>query len=141
MLINNIEHLLAYNHSVEKRAADAEARGEKVFPISVEVKEYKKTRSIEANDRHWAILRQIAYWMAKKGEVHEPEIWHIYFLREFMESRIETIKGKPMQVYASHNKTPKQFSDFDETICAWAADNEITIMDKEEWKKFKEASR
>ncbi len=106
----------------------------------VEVKEYRRQRSLEANRRHWSLLSQISYWMAKRGEKHSSENWHHYFLQEFTEPITDVIKGKMIQEWTSKKMTSFEFNEFCNEIEAFAGDNEITLMDLEQWREFRRAS-
>ena len=98
----------------------------------------EKVRTTVQNARHWAILTQIAYWRAKKGEDYAPETWHEFFKQKFLEPDVSIIEGGVIVKYHSKGESTIVFSDFDELICAWAGEREITILDKEQWQEFKQ---
>ena len=95
------------------------------------------TRSQRQNRRYFAILEQIAYWMAQKGEKHSKEVFHLYFKQEFLEPNSEVVKGKLILDYESKKLPMNHFNDYMEKVCAWAANEGITILDEQEWAEFR----
>ena len=95
------------------------------------------TRSQRQNRRHWAILEQISYWQGLKGNKYSTETWHEYFKQELLEPDSTVIKGRLVLKYDSRNLSTKDFNEFDEKICAWAANEGITILDEQEWAEFR----
>lgn len=107
------------------------------------VSEYKANRSLEQNKRHWAILEQVQYWQAKKGDIKTKEGWHDYFLHYFCQP-VESyeVNGKWVDRYSSKDMSTKEFSEWDEMIEAHAVtDLDINLLGPDEWQEFKLAMR
>ncbi len=127
-------------HKAKAAAAEYILNLPKKPVTEVTVKVYSRQRSLEANARHWSLLSQIQYWMAKRGEDHSAETWHLYFLSEFDEPETNVVKGKMVQRYSSKEMTSFQFNEYCNEIEAWAGDNEITLLGLEEWRAFRKQS-
>ena len=103
-------------------------------PFTVTVERYKKRRSVEANNRYWAILTFIAaeaYRLKITDKYYEPEYFHEHFKREFLGKRV-VINGDILILPESTaNKSTTEFSDFVTQVEAWAAQNGILIPNEE----------
>ena len=96
-------------------------------PMSVEVKPYKKRRSVDQNSRMWALITQISQQMPPHmdGVWHSPEAWHEYFKRRFLGVEPGPF-GKPIPKSTAKLITV-EFCSYCDEIEAWAAGEGIVL--------------
>ena len=94
----------------------------------VTIEPYQKARSLEQNNRYWAMLRQIAQEMPQDmdGEYHRPEVWHEYFKKEFIGCDVLQIDGEA-HLLPKDSKTlgVMDFMEFMGQVELWAIEHNI----------------
>jgi len=96
-------------------------------PYQVEVKRYRKKRSVEANARYWSIVSAIAHGMAEQmdGEYHHPEVWHEWLATRFL-GVVPGPFGDPVRKSTARLNT-SDFSEYMEEVEAWAAEQGVLL--------------
>jgi hypothetical protein len=92
------------------------------WPVAVEVKPHKSSRSVEQNARYWALLTEISQQAPSSmgGEWHSPEVWHEYCAKRFLGMEAGPF-GHGVRKRSSQLKV-SEFADYMSQIEAWAAD-------------------
>ena len=106
-------------------------------PLLVDIGPYKRNRSLEQNRRHWAMLDDIANYMASvmDGEWYSPACWHELFCQRFLGTQVIKICNVPggnvtefghdeykVARHRSSKLSVSEFRDLDEQIEAYMAD-------------------
>lgn len=97
------------------------------------IAEHLNNRSIEQNDRMWAILTEVAEQVADEtGKYYSPETWHSYMKAKFLGKDTIVIDGSVELVERSSKKLKvKAFADYMTQIEAWAVEHGVNFrMDK-----------
>jgi hypothetical protein len=91
-------------------------------PWGVWVAPYEKIRSLEANARYWARLKEIS-----DATGHDTEALHIWLKCKFLGRQYIDIGGEVHEAPAASRKlSVKAFNDYMTQVDAWAAENGIT---------------
>lgn len=92
------------------------------WPVAVEVKQHKPSRSVEQNARYWALLTEISQQAPSSmgGEWHSPEVWHEYCAKRFLGMEAGPF-GHGVKKRTSTLKI-SEFADYMAEVEAWAAD-------------------
>lgn len=94
-----------------------------------EVKEYGRKRSVEQNNRYWAILTDIAE-QVKPDREYSPETWHEYFKAKFIGKDTMIIDGEPVLVQkTTTNLRVLEFGDYMTQVEAWAVDHNVRFYE------------
>lgn len=94
----------------------------KLLPLDVvhvvEIKEYKKNRSLEQNSLHWDRLDVIRLHIADStGQVYSQEELHDFFKSKFLPIKFIDVGGEIVEVRRSTKKlNTKEFSEFMDQI-------------------------
>ena len=99
---------------------------ESALPLRVEVKAYKKNRSLAQNRLlHLWMAELSKHWHESTGELFAPDVWKLQVKRQFLgEEVIELPGGKQVeQVRKTSRLNTQEFTDFLQMIEIWAADD------------------
>lgn len=99
---------------------------ESALPLLVEVKAYKKNRSLAQNRLlHLWMTALSKHWHESTGELFAPDAWKLQVKRQFLgEEVIELPGGKQVeQVRKTSKLNTQEFTDFLQMIEIWAADD------------------
>lgn len=98
----------------------------------VEVKEYKRARSLEQNARYWAILTHIAEQLPDENDrMYSTETWHEFFKAKFLGKDTLIIDGEPVLVQKTTTKLKVlEFGDYMTQVEAWAVDHDVKFYDQ-----------
>jgi hypothetical protein len=93
----------------------------------VEIKPWRKKRTLPQNSRHWPILTDISEQVAdENGKHYAPEVWHRYFLDLFWGKDTIMLDGKPVLVSKSSTDLDvPEFSDWDTQIESWGVEHGV----------------
>lgn len=99
---------------------------ESALPIKVEVKAYKKNRSLAQNRLlHMWMTELSKHWHESTGELFAPDVWKLQVKRQFLgEEVVELPSGRVLeQVKKTSRLNTQEFTDFLQMIEIWAADD------------------
>ena len=97
---------------------------------TVEIKEYGRKRSVDQNNRYWAILTDIAEQVKPEGKEYSPETWHEYFKARFLGKDTMVIDGELVLVPKTTTKLKVvEFIDYCTQVEAWAVEHRVRFYD------------
>ena len=99
---------------------------ESALPLRVEVKAYKRNRSLAQNRLlHMWMTALSKHWHESTGELYAADVWKLQVKRQFLgEEVIELPGGKQVeQVRKTSKLNTQEFTDFLQAIEIWAADD------------------
>ncbi|MEY4718462.1 MAG: hypothetical protein RL563_1080 [Pseudomonadota bacterium] len=99
---------------------------ESVLPQRIEVKAYKKNRSLAQNRLLHMWMKCLAdHWHQSTGELFSPDAWKIQCKRQFLGEEVVELPGGKLleQVRKTSELNTQEFTDFLEQIEIWAADD------------------
>ena len=99
--------------------ANWEAMAKLGKPLQIEIGPEKTQRSIQANRRYWAIVRQISEQGWLDGRQFSQDAWHEHFKREFI-GLLDLPGGKTVGM-SSASLTVEEFCIFTTRVEAFAA--------------------
>jgi len=93
---------------------------------TLEIKPYKRKRTVSQNSRYWAILTEIAQQLKPNDQEYSPETWHEYFKAKMIGKDTILIDGEAEVIAkSSANLEVQEFTDYMTQVEAWAIEHGV----------------
>lgn len=94
----------------------------------IEIKPYKKKRTVSQNSRYWAILTEIGQQIKVNDQEYSPETWHEYFKAKLIGKDTILIDGEAEVIAKSSAKLEVQeFTDYMTQVEVWGIEHGVTF--------------
>lgn len=106
-----------------------------LLPARVEVKAYKKNRSLAQNRLLHMWMKCLAdHWYESTGELFAPDVWKLQCKRQFLGDEVIELPGGHQieQVRKTSQLNTQDFTDFLQQIEIWAADDLECLLPRPE---------